>query len=362
MLKKLDQYIILKYLKTFSFAVLIFTIVAVVVNFSEMVQKYIDNKVPWNEVFFDFYLWFIPFINAQLIPLYALISVIFFTSRMAENSEILSMLNAGMSFRRIAQPFMIAATIITILSLLLNHWIVPYGNQHRLVFEREKLKLGKDVGRNSEVHLFISPTDKIYVRHYSKTDSLARDLRIERYDGQRLIMMINASRAKWNGKDSTWRLSNFTRRTFDGVEETFYTQPKSDIDTAFHLFPTDFVHYVTEKDQLPTWDLNAQIERVKQRGIGNTLNFEIEKAKRTAEPISVLILTLIGLSISGRKTRGGMGINLVVGLSLGLVFVFLSRFSHTLANSNAMPPLLGVWTPNLLFIGIAIYFLSKAQR
>ncbi len=362
MLKRLDLYLIGNYLKTFGFTVLIFTIVSTIVNFSEMVQRFIDNEVSWSEVLFTYYLWYIPYINALLFPLYALISVIFFTSRLAGNSEILSMLNAGMSLTRIARPYLISSLLIAGLSLALNHFIVPYGNQHRLGFERERLGRDKDLGRNSEVHMFINPTTKVYVRHYAKSDSVARDMRLETYDGPRLVSMITAARAEWKGADSTWRLVNYERRSFDGLRENFVDLAGQSLDTTLALAPADFVQYKYEKDLLLTPGLTNYIDKVRARGIGNSKAFEIEKHKRSSEPVSIVILTMIGLAIAGRKVRGGMGINLVAGVVLGLVFVFLSRFSHTLANGEGIPAWLGVWAPNVLFTAVAAVLLAKAQR
>ena len=362
MLKRLDRYLLANYLKTFGFTVLIFTMVAVVVNVSEMVQKFVDNGVPWSDVFAEYYLWYVPYINAQLVPLYALISVIFFTSRLAQGAEILSMLNAGMSLRRIARPYLIGAALIAGLGLLLHHVIVPYGNQHRLAFERERLKREKDDGRNSEVHMFVAPGAKVYVRHYSKKDSVARDVRLETFDGPRLVSMITAARMEWRGADSTWRLFSYTRRGFGELEETFRQERREPLDTTLALVPSDFVAYRYEKDQLSTPGLVAHIRRERARGVGNTRVFETERDKRTAEPVSVFILTLIGLAVAGRKSRGGLGINLVVGITLGLLFVFLSRFSHTLAISAAVPTWVGVWTPNAVFGVVAAVLLARAQR
>ena len=362
MLKRLDVYLIGNYLKTFFFTVLIFTIVSTIVNFSEMVQRFIDNEVAWTEVLVEYYLWYIPYINALLFPLYALISVIFFTSRLAGNSEILSMLNAGMSLTRIARPYLIASTMIAGLSLALNHVIVPYGNQHRLGFERERLGREKDLGRNSEVHMFITPETKVYVRHYAKNDSVARDMRLETYDGPRLVSMLSAARAEWHGADSTWRLVNYERRKFDGITETFTDATGKSLDTSLAMAPADFVQYKYEKDLLLTPGLSNYIDKVRARGIGNAKSFEIERQKRSSEPVSIVILTMIGLAIAGRKVRGGMGINLVSGVVLGLVFVFLSRFSHTLANGEGIPAWVGVWTPNALFAVVAAVLLMKAQR
>ena len=363
MLARLDRYLIGNYLKTFAFTVLIFTMVATIVNFSEMVQKFIDNEVAWRDVAWEYYVWYIPYINAQLVPLYALISVVFFTSRLAGNAEILSMLNAGMSLGRIARPYLVAAAVIAGASLALNHLVVPYGNAHRLAFEREKLNREKDLGRHSEVHMLTGPGSKVYVRHYTKKDSVARDVRLENWDGPRLTSYVSATRMEWSGRDSTWRLFNHGRRSFDGLAETFGVSRRVPLDTTLPLLPSDFVQYKYEKDQLSTPQLLAHIRKERARGVGDTRKFEIERDKRSAEPVSVFILTLIGLAIAGRKSRGGMGLNLVYGIVLGLVFVFLSRFSHTLANSGgAIPTWVGVWAPNALFAGVAAVLLGRAQR
>ena len=286
MLKRLDRYLIGQYLQTFAFTVLIFSILASVVHYSEQVHRLVENEVTFSEgiVYFG---WYIPYINSLLFPLYALVSVIFFTSRLAGNSEILSMLNAGMSLTRIARPYVIGALVIAGTSLALNHYVVPYGNQHRLGFERTRLKREKDLGRNTEVHMFITPTTKVYVRHYSKGDSVARDMRLETYEGPRLTRMLSARRAEWMGQDSTWRLYDFTERTFgdvaDGAEETFRQVRSEQRDTALALAPSDFVQYKYEKDLLTTPGLTDYIQKVRARGIGNAQSFEIER-HRSAVP------------------------------------------------------------------------------
>ena len=361
MLKRLDKYLAGQYLQTFGFTVLIFSILACVVHYSEQVQRFMDNEVTWGEGL-TYFGWYVPYINSMLFPLYALVSVIFFTSRLAGNSEILSMLNAGMSLTRIARPYLLAAVAIAGLSLALNHVIVPYANQHRLGFERTRLKREKDLGRNSEVHMFITPETKVYVRHYSKGDSVARDMRLETYEGPRLAAMLTARRAEWRGADSTWRLYERTYRRFGERDESYREERVGQVDTALALAPSDFVQYKYEKDLLTTPGLTAYIDKVRARGIGNAQSFEIERQKRSSEPASIPILTLIGLAIAGRKMRGGMGLNLVVGVVIGLVFVFVGKFSHTLANSAAVPAWLGVWTPNILFAGVAAWLLSRAQR
>ena len=362
MLPKLDRYIIGKFLATFFFTCLVFTILAFVIDFAEKVEEFIDEPVTVAQVAFEYYLPFFGYINAILWPMFTLIAVVFFTTRMAGNNEIISMLNAGVSFNRLLRPYLIAAGIIGGLHLLMNHLLVPYGNISRLDFEHAYVWKESDKGKKQNVHMFLDEHTKIYVRYYSKRDTSARDMRIETFDGNRLVSLVKAGRAIWLGPPNRWRLQSYEIRTFDGMDETIRLGKNSHIDTTLRLYPDDFVRYDNTKEMIPTPRLASFIAQEKQRGIGNTRVFEIEQHRRTADTFTIFILTLIGISVAARKTRGGLGINLVIGIIIGLLFVFLSRFSITFAQSDALPILLGVWLPNILFGSIAAFLVSRAQK
>jgi lipopolysaccharide export system permease protein len=362
MLKILDRYIIKKFLATFFFVVLIFSMIAVIIDFSQNVEEFIDEKLGAWQVATEYYLNFIFFINGLLWPLFAMISVIFFTSRMAYNSEIISILNAGVSFWRLIRPYLIGAGLLASAHLLLNHVIIPVSNKTRLDFFHTYIMKESDKGNTRDVHMFVDPHTKVYVRDYFKRDSFARNFRLERLDSNRLVSFVEADEARWDGKTKKWKLSNYEIHSFDGIKESIVVGGKSKLDTTFLLTPDDFVRYDDTREKIPSYRLSKFIAEEKRRGIGNTKGYEIELYRRTADPMTIIIVTLIGVAVASRKIRGGMGLHLALGIVLGAVFVFVAKFSITFATNEAMPAWLGVWLPNMVFGAVAIWLMSRAQR
>lgn len=362
MLKILDRYIIKKFLGTFLFVVLIFSLIAVIIDFSQNVEEFIDEQLPTSQVLKEYYLNFVLFINGLLWPLFAMISVIFFTSRMAYNSEIISILNAGVSFRRFMRPYLLGAGLIAGVHLLLNHFVIPVSNKTRLDFFHSYIMKESDKGQTRDVHMFIEPGVKVYVRDYFKRDSTARNFRLENVSDNKLVSFIEASEARWKGPPNNWQLSNYEIHTFDGPKETILVGGREKLDTTFNLVPADFVRYDDTREMIPSHRLSSFIEEEKQRGIGNTKVYEIELYRRTADPFTILIVTIIGMAVASRKVRGGVGFHLALGIALGAIFVFLAKFSITFATNEALSALAGVWIPNLFFAAIALLLISKAQK
>lgn len=371
MLKKIDWYIISKYLKTFFFTVLLFTMVSVIIDFSSQVDKFVEEPCTKQEIIMDYYLAFIPWINGLLFPLFALISVIFFTSRMAYNSEIISILNAGVSFRRMMVPYLVASSVICGLHLFGNHYIIPLGNKSKVDFEHKYIYKNEDKGKTRDVHLLLNRDEvantqsKAYVRFYRKRDTSAKDLILENFENNRLVFRLKAKTARWiASKDSinNWALKDYEIRTFDGDKETMRFGVRQTIDTVLNLYPQDFVYYENDKLTLTTPELNEAIALQRQRGVKTTKSYEIEILRRTAEPITIIIVTLIGMAIASRKVRGGLGLHLALGIAIGAVYVFLSKFSTTFATNQTLSPVFAVWMPNILFTGILGYLVSKAQK
>jgi len=361
-MKKLDAYIIGKYLRTFIFVALIFTMIAVVIDFSEKIEDFIKESVTVKQAIFEYYLMYIPFINGLLWPMYALIAVIFFTSRLAYNSEIISVFNAGVSFRRFMVPYLVAAGIIGGVHFLSNHIFIPWANDVRLTFEYATITKGEDEGKVKNVHMFISPDTKVYIRFYSKRDTSASDLRIEQFQDGKLVYMLKAGKAQWLGPPNRWRLSNYQERTFDGMYETLTVGQNQQIDTTINLYPEDFVRYKNFKQMMTSFELRRFIQQETERGIGNTKIYEIELHRRTAEPFTIIILTIIGMAVASRKVRGGMGLHLAIGIGMGALFIFLSKFAVTFATSDNVPALVGIWVPNMFFSAVAVYLISRAQK
>lgn len=362
MLKILDKYIIKKFMATFFFTVLIFTMITVIIDFSEKVGKFIEEPVTKAEILIDYYPNFIIFIHGLLWPLFTLIAVIFFTSRMAYNSEIISILNAGVSFQRLMRPYLIGATFIAGLHLLGNHIFIPKGNMKRLDFEHKYIAKDRDIGKTQDVHMFVAPDTKIYINFYRKRDSTARNFRIEQFKDNELIFMLKASTAEWQGPPGKWRLNNYEIRTFDGLKETFQLGRGKHIDTTLNVTPEDFIDYADQQTMMTTSRLRKVIALQRERGAGNLEKYLIELHRRTAEPFTIFILTIIGVAIAARKVRGGMGLHLAIGVGLGACYIFLSRFSIVFAAGQSIPVLLGIWIPNIVFSTIAVYLLFKAQK
>lgn len=356
----IDRYIIKKYLSTFGFVVLMFSVVALAIDYSEKIEDFIKRKPSSYEIWVHYYLNFLPYINVMLFPLYALIAVIFFTSRMAYNSEVISMFNAGMSFRRLLRPYLVGGGLLALLQLVGNHYIIPISNTIRLGFEHKYIWTNSDKGKKTNVHMFLNKGIKVYVQDYIKSDSSIINFRIERFKGDSLVSMLRAERAEWNKVKKNWTLKNYSTHDFDGINERISSGTK--MDTAINLRPSDFTRYLNQREMMTTSDLTEYITREEDRGIGNTRQFEVEKQRRTAEPCSIVILTIIGAAVASRKVRGGMGLHLVIGVALGAIYIFLTKMSVTFATGEHIPALLGVWIPNIVFSIVAYILIRQAQE
>jgi lipopolysaccharide export system permease protein len=362
-LKILDKYIIKKYLTTFGFVLLVLSLIACVIDLGEKVEDFKREHVPVSEVLFDYYLNFIPHITALLFPLIALISVVFFTSRMAYDSEIISILNAGVSFQRLMRPYLIAGGMIACLHLAFNHYIVPNGNKKRLNVERRHVWKNNDKGKYENVHMLLDPKTAVFIGYFNKTDSSIRDLRIEKYDSVgTLLSLIKAANADYKKNNpKNWQLKQMSRRTFNGLSENLESNIQM-LDTTLALAPDDFAQFLNQNELLTTGELRTEIAKHESRGIGNTKTYEIEMHRRTADAFTIIILTFIGMAIAARKVRGGMGFHLALGIGIGALFIVISKFSATFAQQPDVPTWLGVWIPNFFFAAVALFLVSKAQK
>ena len=362
-MKILDKYIIGKYVSTFVFASLIFSLIIIIIDISQKVEAFIRENLTIKQIVLEYFVFFIPHINVLLWPLFALISVIFFTSRLAYNSEVISVLNAGVSFKRFLRPYMIAAFGLVVLHLLANHLLIPQASKHRLAFENAYISRGhKEFDRANNIHLFIDDSTKVYVRYFREQDSTIADLRLERFRDQKLVYMMKAKRADWLDQDQKWQIGDYEEYTFDGIKETINRQLGSSIDTAINMWPSDFIKFRNDKEMMTTPEIRAQIASERSRGLSNTAALEVEIYRRTAEAYTLIILTIMGVAIAARKVRGGMGLHLATGISIGAAYIVFSKFALTFAQGNIVPPYIGVWIPNIIFTGITFYLIAKAQK
>ncbi len=362
-IKIIDKYIIRNYIKTFLFTALIFSLISVVIDISEKLDNFIRSQAAVSDVALHYYVHFIAFINGMLWPLFALISVIFFTSRLAKNSEIISILNAGVSFRRMIVPYMVAAGIVSGFHMLANHILIPLGSKIRIPFENQFIWQNTDESRTRHIHLMLDPQNKLYIRNYRQRDSTALDLRLESYnENAELVSFVEAKRAFWKGEPNHWQLKDYIVHTFEGTREHLENKIGAELDTTIDITPKDLTLVKNQQQFMTSSELREFLQKQRSRGIGGTRIFETELYRRTSEPISIFILTIIGMAVASRKTRGGLGLHLAIGISIGALFIVLSRFTMTFTNSESLGPVLGVWLPNIIFGTVALYLVRIAQK
>lgn len=361
-IKKLDLYIGKKFFQTFFFVCLIFTLIAMSIDYINKVDKFIEYDLSKQQIMMDYYIHFIFWINMLLWPLFLLIAIIFFTSRMAYQSEIISILNAGVPFRRILMSYLVMTGLLTAVHLFANHYALPKSNKIRLNFENTFIYEQNDKGKTRDIQMFTSPEEKIYIRYYTKKDTTGRNFRLTRYKDLELTYILNAKKVAWLGEPNRWQLYDYSIHTFDGNDESIEFGIGQKMDTVINMHPSDFVRYINQKEMVTTSDMNTVIERERNRGTGGTKAYMVERARRTAESMSMLLLCILGVAVASRKVRGGTGLHLAIGISIGAAMILMSKFSITFANGENIPGTLGVWIPNIIFSIIAVIMVKKAQK
>ncbi|HLP95314.1 MAG TPA: LptF/LptG family permease [Saprospiraceae bacterium] len=359
-LKVLDKYLIRNYLNTVFFSLLIFSMISCAIDFSDKVQSIIEKPCTWKDVM-AYYMGFVTHMASLLLPLYTLIGVVFFTSRLASNAEILSVFNAGIGFNRLMRPYLVAASAVMLLHLGINHFGAPMLNKWRLWFEHTFVWTDQDKGKTTNVHLLINPNTKLFVRGYNKNSKTLSGLRLERIEGTKVVSILEAESARWKAEPDRWEIPKWSVRTFDGLREKFI-QNTTPLDTAINISPSDFVYYANQREEMTTPQLMGAIDRDRGRGLPYTRSYEVEMHRRTADAFTILILTIIGLAVAGRKVRGGMGLHLAVGIGIGAAYIVFSKFTVSFATGGSMPVWLGMWLPNITFAIMAWWLVSRAQK
>ncbi|MDL2223645.1 LptF/LptG family permease [Bacteroidales bacterium OttesenSCG-928-M11] len=357
-IKLLDIYITKKFLGTYIFSIILIMSIAVMFDFNQKVDKFMQNEAPMTAIIFDYYLNFIPYYANLFSPLFVFIAVIFFTSKLADNSEIIAILSSGVSFGRLMRPYIFCAGLIAIATFSLNSFIIPPANTTRIEFQN---KYYKDRSTNYErnIQLEVEPGVIAYFDRYDKPIHTGNRFSLERFEGKTLKSRLTAQRITWDSLYH-WKVKEYMIRDFDGLRETV-TQGM-ELDTIIPIIPSDFMIAINDCEQMTTPELKKYINRQKQRGIGNIQLFEIEYHKRFAMALASFILTLIGASVSARKIKGGMGLNLGVGLLLSFSYILFQQVSSSFATSGNFSPFIAVWLPNAVYALIAAYLYRKAPR
>lgn len=355
-MKILDKYIIKKFLGTYFFIVAIILAIVIVFDLVEKVDDFMDSHAPLGAIVFDYYLNLLPYYANMLSPLLVFIAVIFFTSKMAGQTEIVAILASGVSFKRLMYPYFVGATIIAVITFILASWVIPIANRTRIDFENRYVKSRRETGL-ADMHMQISPGVYVYMgRYYSFRESGDR-FDIQKFDGKRLISRLTARTIAYDTISARWKLRDCVRWDFeaDGVRHSITKEAV--LDSTINIRPSDFKKERKSFEMMTSDELRAHISELEERNIGNTEEFAIELYKRRATPFASFILTLIGVSLSTRKTRGGMGKYIGIGLVLSFVYILFLTVSQTFAINGNMPPLFAVWLPNIVFgaVGVVLY-------
>ncbi|POS01787.1 lipopolysaccharide export system permease protein [Flavobacterium croceum DSM 17960] len=361
MLKILDKYILKRYLVTFITMILMFIPIGIVIDVSEKVNKMIENKVAFSAVAM-YYLNFTIFFANLLFPIFLFLSIIWFTSKLANNTEIIAILSSGISFKRFLKPYIIGASIISVFALLMGFFIVPKASEGYWNFRYNYLiGGGKDEMQDkSDIYRQISKDEYIYVSSFNPDSQMAFNFSMEKFEGDQLKYKVTANRIQYNPKDSTYTLYGFKKRKIGVLDDQLVSLPKKD--TVLNIDIEDLTPVVYIAETLPLYELNSFIKKEQLRGSSNLDVYKVVLYKKFSIPVSAFILTIIAVAVSSMKRRGGMGINLAIGIVIAFAFVFCDKIFGVLGQKSTLPPFIAVWIPNLVFGILAIYLLRNAKR
>lgn len=352
----LDRYIIKKFLGTYVFAIILILAITVMFDINEKIDAF--SKAPLQATVFDYFMNFLPYFANQFSPLFTFIAVIFFTSKLADNSEIIAMLSAGMSYRRLLWPYMFSAAVIAASSFILSAYIIPPANAKRIEFTNTYVK-DKRVTATSNVQMQVSPGEVAYIGDFNIRSNRGSRFSLDLYDGKSLRSRLTAMTLEWKG-DYRWRVSNYVIRDFHADREVI--RSGSQLDTIIAIEPADFVISKNDQETMTLPELSRYIEKQRSRGVANVKQFEIEYHTRYAMCAAAFILTLIGMSLSSRKIKGGMGMNIGIGLALSFGYILFMTVTQSFAINGITSPIVAMWIPNAIYAVIAIVLYLRASR
>lgn len=359
MLKTIDYYIIKKFLGTFFYAIALIILIVIIFDLSEKIDDFIEKQAPLQEIIFVYYVNFIPYFTNLFNPLFTFIAVIFFTSRMAFNTEIIAILSAGISFRRLLVPYLISAILLSILSIYLSNILIPVANQKRLEFEYTYVSSPQQF-RDRNIHLQIRPGIFVYLESYNVRNAIGSRFSLEHIEDGELRMKMMGEEAVWDSLNGSWQIRQYNIRTIDGLEESL--RFGAVMDTVLPFTPSDFIQDLAEMETMNFQQLRRHIDKERLKGSENVKFFEVEKHRRMAYPFATIVLTFIGVALSSRKVRGGVGLHIGLGLGLSFLFILFMQVSTTFATKGNLHPFIAVWIPNLLFGILGLWLLKMAPK
>ena len=355
---RLDWYIIRKFLGTFFFSIVLILSIAIVFDLTEKLDNFFEHQVPLREIIVDYYIPFIPYYMNMFSSLFIFISVIFFTSKLAGNSEIIAMQAAGMSYHRLMVPYAFSAVVLFVLNFVMSGWVIPQSSSRMLDFTDKYIeRFTKENARN--IQMEVEPGTILYIESFQRRSKIGYRCSVEYFEGKQLVSRVTADRIYYDSLQY-WHLDNYTKRTFNDMVETLEGGNRLDIEMP--IYPEELFITAQEAQQMTNPELREYMDRQRQRGAGNVKAFEVEYHKRWASPLGAFIMTLLGVTLSSRKVRGGMGKNLGVGIVLTALYILFSTVSTTFSVKNVMSPFMAAWLPNLVFLAISIPLYIRASK
>ena len=357
-LKRIDWYIMKKFLTTFFLSLLLIVGIVIIFDISEKIDDFVERDAPLNEIIFDYYLNFIPYFMNMYSPIFVFLTVIFFTSKMTSNTEIIAILSNGISYHRMMVPYILTAGIIALLSLGLSLWVIPKSNETRVAFEqkyipRTRVKNGRDIHYKLEDNKFV------YMESFSAWNNTAYNFTLEQITDDHMVSKLSAESAQWDSTKGCWKLRNYIIRDYgEGLQD--HIRSGKQLDTTLSLTVDDFYRNKYTLERLNLSDLDALIETQIMRGDASVKDAQSEKQRRYSMPFSAFILTIIGVALSTKKRRGGIGVNVAAGIALGFSYILFMQFSDMFVMTDTLPPSIAIWLPNMLYIVIAgiLYILA----
>jgi lipopolysaccharide export system permease protein len=359
LLKKLDAYIVRKFLTTFLFAIGLIILIAIVFDISEKIDDFIERKAPIGAIVFDYYLNFVPYFANLFSPLFIFISVIFFTSKMASQTEIVAILSSGVSFRRMLMPYMLVAAVLASASFYLNGWVIPRANKTRLAFENTYIK-NPYVLKSRNIHRQIKPGEFIYFESFNTIDKSGFRFTYEKFEKLELRYKFSSDRLIWDSTKTTWRAENWIVRKINGDKEQI--EQGTIKDTTFGFMPSEFSTRDNNITALDNDELDAFIADKRMRGAEGIQFDLVERHRRTAFPFATFILTIIGVSLSSRKVRGGIGLQIGSGILLSFTYIMFMQVTTTFATNGNLPAAIAVWIPNAVFAAVSVLLYRQAPK
>lgn len=360
-LKIIDAFIVGKYLGTFVYTLALFVVVIIVFDLSEKFDDFLESNLSIWGVLTKHYAGSVPFYVNMLSPLINFIAVIFFTAKMADQTEIVPILSGGVSFKRFLRPYFFSAFIIFMVNLLSNIYILPYTNRIKNKFENEVVKKNDPYIKNN-IHMKVDSNTYIYIDSYDNRTNIGYRFTLDKFKGYELKKKLMADQITWDSVKNRWHLTNYTVRNINGLKESMIYQTAGKKDTVLDMTPADFSVYENIFEEYSTSELAQKIKKERIRGSGVMNDLLFEQYKRWIHPLSAFVLTIIGVALSSRKVRGGVGLPLAIGIIISFVYIVFNQFAKMFCTKGGLPPLIAVLLPTLIFLTLGLYLLKRAPK